>query len=250
LKGNNNISTRLIIDVGNTLTKVAIFTSNQIIEQTSVKELTDHLILQIKIKHNPTCAIMSSVGKPDDNLLNLLKKHFEFFELTHNTPVPIRNNYATPETLGKDRLAAVVGAYNLFPGQNCLIIDAGTCITYDFLDSLGIYQGGAISPGINLRFKSLHTFTNRHPLVNHRNFTGLIGKSTEDSILSGVINGTMAEIEGIIEKYNNEYTNLVVVLTGGDRNYFDKKLKNSIFAVPNLVLKGLNEILDFNVKKQ
>jgi type III pantothenate kinase len=157
------------------------------------------------------------------------------------------NKYNTPETLGKDRLAGVVGAMQLMPASDILVIDAGTALTYDIVTSSGEYLGGAISPGITMRYKALHTFTNRLPLLDYNDDAQLIGYDTSSCIHSGVLNGAAAEMEGIIQQYRQIYPGLRIILTGGDQNYFDKRLKIKTFAAPNLVLEGLNLILDFNI---
>jgi type III pantothenate kinase len=181
-------------------------------------------------------------------LQELVSKHIPLIILNAETPLPIKLNYLTPKTLGADRIAAVVGAHSLHPQKNILVIETGTCITYDFIDADGIYQGGGISPGIHLRFSALHNFTEKLPLVTAIGDAALIGKSTESSIQSGVINGIIAELQGIISSYESNYENLTVILSGGDLEYFDKNLKNNIFAVPNIVLTGLNIILELNDK--
>jgi len=170
-------------------------------------------------------------------------------ELDTSTLLPITLNYKTLETLGKDRIALAVAAAQLYPHKNVLIIDAGTCITYDFIDKHKEYQGGSISPGIQMRFKALNTFTDKLPLINPTDNVELLGKSTSESISSGVMNGVYSEIDGIIDKYKINFPDIEVILTGGDIIYFDKKLKNNIFANSNLVLKGLNMILDYNAGK-
>ncbi|MFP4469286.1 MAG: type III pantothenate kinase [Bacteroidales bacterium] len=241
---------RLVIDVGNTLTKVAVFQAQKQIALHTSEKIHIPDLENFRHSYQPAHAVLVSVGRLPEDTLEYLQSNYQLLMLDHHTPIPIRNLYKTPETLGKDRLAAVVAAADLFPGKNCLVIDAGTCITYDLIDRVAQYHGGAISPGIPLRFKALHTFTNKLPLVNHKNFDGLAGATTEESILAGVINGSLAEMEGTIGRYREKYPDLQVVLTGGDMNFFDKKLKSNIFAVPNLVLKGLNVILDFNVKNQ
>jgi type III pantothenate kinase len=239
-------SPRLVIDFGNTRAKVAVFEYGRIVELSTTESINTRQLATLKEKFQINHCIVSSVTTIVPEIKNFIEQNFNFTELDHRTKVPIKNLYKTPETLGKDRLAAVVGTHALFQKTNCLIIDAGTCITFDFLDNQGNYQGGAISPGINLRFKSLHTFTSRLPLINSKNFGDIIGKTTEESILSGVLNGTVAELNCTIQKYQELFAGLQVVLTGGDMNFFDGKLKSNIFAAPNLVLTGLNEILDFN----
>lgn len=247
---NNSKFHRLIIDFGNTLVKIAIFKNDEIkalvTESAFDQSIVNHLVAEYPAHH----AIISSVITIPEEALEYLHHNFALTELSHNTPVPITNLYKTPETLGRDRLAVAVAAHQMFPDAPTLVIDAGTCITFDFTDQAGNYHGGGISPGINMRFKALHTFTQRLPLVKHQNFDGLSGTNTEDSILSGVLNGTIAEFDGIIDAYETRYDGLKVMITGGDSKFFAKKLKSNIFAVPNLVLKGLNEILNFNVKQQ
>jgi len=242
-------SPRLVIDFGNTLAKVAVFKNRQTIEVFSIEHVNIEQFTALANKYHFQNCIVSSVTTIPAEIRDFLEQHFHFTELDHHTPIPVKNLYKTPETLGKDRLAAVVGAFCFFPATNCLVIDAGTCITFDFLDNHGNYHGGAISPGVNLRFKALHTFTSRLPLISSKNFEGIIGKTSEESILSGVLNGTVAEMKCTIHAYTEIYPDLQVVLTGGDMIFFETKLKSNIFATPNLVLVGLNEILNFNAVK-
>jgi type III pantothenate kinase len=240
----------LIIDFGNTLTKTAVFFNDQCLEIKTTPHLKpDDLAYFIK-KYNPLHAIISSVVKVPDEIRQYLNARSNCIELSHTTPVPISNLYKTPETLGLDRLALAVAATGIFPGHNVLAIDAGTCVTFDFVDDRKNYHGGGISPGIQMRFKALHTFTERLPLINHQNFDGLSGTTTTESILSGVLNGIIAEFDGIIRMYKAGHKDLKVIVTGGDVNFFAMKLKSNIFAAPNLVLNGLNVILNFNVEKE
>lgn len=178
-------------------------------------------------------------------------KKASFIELNNKTPLPINLAYDTPKTLGSDRIALSVGASILFPNKNCLIIGTGTCITLDFLAKTGEYLGGAISPGLTMRLQSLNIFTDKLPLVklkkNKKEFP-LIGKTTEESIESGVLNGTFAEIEGTIAKYKENYKDLTVILTGGDLKLFEKNLKSNIFVFSNLQAIGLNRILNYNAE--
>jgi len=172
-----------------------------------------------------------------------LKKTYGLVELTEKTKIPIRNGYKTPRTLGKDRLAAVIGAYYMFPKKPCLVIDAGTCITYDFLSKAGTYLGGGISPGMMLRFKAMNDYTAALPLASFSKKAKYIGKNTKESLQSGAQWGFLLEIEGFINKYREQYPGLQVILTGGDSEYLSKNLKTKIFVNPNLVLDGLNKIL-------
>lgn len=239
----------LVIDYGNTLVKAAIFENNNEIDLITTPELQISDLVGFQKKYDPEQAIISSVVGIPVPIKKHLESNFHFIELSHLTPVPIINNYRTPETLGRDRLALAVAASAFFPGQHTLVIDAGTCVTFDFIDAHSNYHGGGISPGITMRFKALHTFTKRLPLVKSQNFESLSGTTTEESILSGVLNGIVAEFDGIIGRYRDDYPDLKVLITGGDVNFFAKKLKSNIFAVPNLVLKGLNVILNFNVDR-
>jgi type III pantothenate kinase len=196
-------------------------------------------------------AILSSVKPVDEELIRFLSQNFQLFiELDQHTPLPIENLYKTPETLGKDRIAAAVGANELFPGQNVLIIDAGTAITYDMVSEKNEFLGGNISPGLQMRFKALNQFTGKLPLINYSDEFQLIGRNTEDAIRAGVQNGILYEIERTIETFNRNYENLQIVMTGGDSIFFDKKLNYSIFVHFNLTLIGLNRILEHNAKKK
>ena len=244
------IDTKLCLDLGNTRIKAAVFEGacmvfNQVFDQLSPTELKQ-LVRQYSIKH----CILSSVRNHPSYFNEVLHTYCTtFIELTHKTPIPIQNNYTTPKTLGKDRLAAVIGGVALYPNSHILVIDAGTCITFDFVDSEQTYHGGSISMGLNMRFRALHTFTDQLPLIEREDIGNLIGRNTRQSILSGVIGGTIAELNGLIEQYRSQYSPLTVLITGGDVLFFESKLKSEIFARPNLVLLGLNKILDYNVAK-
>ncbi|MDT8392796.1 MAG: type III pantothenate kinase [Bacteroidales bacterium] len=239
----------LAIDVGNTLSKLAVFDRNEIIFIQKEERLSATSIRQLFNQYQDIrSVIVASVKDPEEPYQPLFPEGIPLIILNHNTPLPIKIDYDTPETLGMDRLSAVVAAHHLFPGKNALVIESGTCITYDLIDAKGFYRGGSISPGIDLRFKALHNFTGKLPLVKPVKDAVLTAKSTETSIQSGVMNGIIAEINGIISVYDGIYENLTVILSGGNLDYFDKNLKNNIFAVPNIVLKGLNIIHNFNDK--
>ena len=206
----------------------------------------------LKDEHSQmTQAILSSVKPVDDEILQFLSGNFDLFiELDHRTELPIENLYETPETLGKDRLAAAVGANELFPDQNLLIIDAGTAITYDLVSEKNEFIGGNISPGLQMRFKALNHFTGKLPLVSYSDEFQDIGRNTTDAIRAGVQNGILYEIAQTIELFNKNYQNLQIVMTGGDSIFFDKKLNYSIFVHFNITLIGLNRILEHNAKKK
>ena len=232
---------KLIIDIGNTLVKYAIFSSDEIVIIYKKNDVELSFMQELIQKHNVNDVIISSVRDKVDGDFGIKTLY-----LNHLTPLPITINYETPETLGNDRIANVVAASILYPNKNILIIDAGTCITIDFIDQNKEYQGGRISPGIEMRYKSLHKYTSNLPKLTISNTAQQIGKDTNSSIVSGVEKGVVAEIETIIDDFKNENEDLFVIVTGGDTFFFENTLKNSIFADQNLVLKGLNEILKYN----
>jgi len=240
---------KLVIDYGNSRVKTALF-DNDLLFDINEEETLDAVRLENFLMDKPavTAAIISAVRDYDESLRKYLRKHFYFIELNPHTPVPLLNRYLTPDSLGNDRLAGAVAANAMFPNQNVLVIDAGTCITYNFIDDHNAFWGGGISPGLTLRLKALYTFTDKLPLIPLDEMEHLIGRSTAESILSGVINGTTAEINGIIDSYGDLYPDVKVILTGGNAKYFDKKLKINIFVYPNLVLSGLNIILNHNLE--
>lgn len=235
----------LVVDHGNTSAKVAIFDQQELIEKRSfpVKEDLQHFLQQADAEN----FIVSSVNTDAELISSWAIRAKRKFILTHKLPLPITIVYTTPHTLGVDRIAGACGALQLFPGYDSLVIDSGTCVTYDFTDADGKYHGGGISPGLTMRFQAMHTFTARLPLVKPAEQPELIGNSTESSMQSGVIWGMTAEMEGIINLYSAKYPRLKVVLCGGDSGLFEKKLKASIFASPDLVLLGLNRVLIHNV---
>lgn len=240
----------LIIDVGNTRVKVAVFESDTILEMfifDKTKIISE--VKKITKKNTFDSAIISSVASISEKKLQKLKEIVPLLELNHTIKVPFKNLYKTPTTLGVDRIALATAGIMKYSQKNILIIDAGTCITFDFINSKGEYLGGAISLGIKMRLKALHHFTAKLPLVEKQNIDYYIGKNTNESILSGVVNGVTQEIEGIISQYEEKYSNLTVVLTGGDTNFLSKQLKSSIFAHQNFLLEGLNAILTFNKDK-
>jgi type III pantothenate kinase len=240
---------KLVIDLGNSRAKVAVYMHDELTVVHTIGEPTPEKIYQMGLHKLPIAAgIICSVAE-NPALYTVLFPDLTWIILESQTPLPIRNKYQTPETLGKDRLAAVSGAHFLYPGHDLLVIDAGTAVTYDFLNHKGEYHGGSISPGLSMRFRALYTFTSRLPLLQAEEITFLTGCNTRESILSGVINGLCAEMDGIIDQYKLSWPSIQIVLTGGDAKYFEKTLKNSIFASPNLVLTGLKLILDYNLEK-
>lgn len=236
----------VVVDYGNSSAKVAIFDQHQVQSKhvfNAQQELKNFLS-----QSSAENFIISSVSADAEQVLSWAVMAKQKFILSHKLPLPIKIDYATPHTLGVDRIAGSCGAIQLFPNQNTLVIDAGTCITYDFTDSQAHYYGGGISPGLKMRFEAVHTFTARLPLVSPSENPDLIGTSTETSIQSGIGNGTVAELDGIIDRYRHKYPDLQVILCGGDAPFFENKLKASIFASPDLVLIGLNRVLIHNVR--
>jgi len=240
----------LTIDIGNTRVKAAVFEGDKLIDLFVFdKKIIISQIRKIIKKHPISLGIISNVGSVSVKKMAQLKKSFDFMVVSASLKVPFTNLYKTPKTLGVDRIALVAGAVKQFPNKNVLIIDAGTCITFDFIDHKASYLGGAISPGIHMRYEALNKFTANLPLITTLQLDDFIGKNTEESIISGVLNGVEKEINGIIEAYRHKYLDLTVVLTGGDTNFLSKQLKSSIFANQNFLLQGLNEILKFNQHK-
>ena len=240
-----DMSKTLVIDIGNTKSKVAIFEEMELLQFMDVCQSNEleELISTHQIKH----AILSSVKSNNKALIDLVHAQCELKILTHSTILPFENNYATPHTLGMDRIAGVAGAIHFYPKKPCLVIDIGTCITYDLIDANAVYQGGAISPGLHMRLKAMNTFTDKLPLVEFAGEPDLIGKSTDSCMSSGAFNGMIGEINETIARYSELFNGLQVIICGGDTALFGKHIKNNIFAAPNLVLYGLNKILLFNV---
>lgn len=240
----------LAIDVGNTRIKAAVF-ENSILLKSFVFSKEDLItsISEILENYKIDKGVISAVSKIIDDNLQKLRQLLFLEEINHMTKVPFKNLYATPKTLGIDRICLVTAAVSEFSYKNVLVIDAGTCITYDFINKEKEYLGGAISPGLEMRYKSLPTFTSNLPLLSTKVPENFIGNSTSECIHSGVVNGVIQEIEGVINQYKQEYLDLTVVLTGGDINFLSKQLKSSIFANQNFLLQGLNELLIFNKSK-
>lgn len=238
---------KLILDFGNTLKKLAVYIGDEQVEIQSTRNDVVNIIEDLRRKYpDLKTAILSSVINIDIHLMTYLKTNFKFVFFSAEIPVPLTNNYLSPETLGRDRLAAAVGAVQMFPNMNLLVIDAGSSVTYDIITKKGEYLGGAISLGVQMRAKALNTFTDKLPLVDAPASTQQIGNNTDTSLKSGIVNGAIAEMNGMIEAFLHTYDDLKIILTGGDAYYFDKSLKYDIFASENLVLKGLNYILDYN----
>lgn len=238
----------LAIDIGNTRTKFAVFEGRDILHSSSLKNEALELNNEILKNYEIEAMIISSVNEKAEETLQLGTLNIPTLILNHKTALPFQLEYESPDTLGKDRIAAVAGAHAQFPNKNTLVIDAGTCVTYDFLTAGGAYLGGAISPGVQLRLRAMNSYTGKLPLLHWEGIERPqnIGGTTIMSMLSGAVNGLISEMRGFIESYKKQNKTLKIVITGGDANFFVEELKNGIFADPNLVLKGLNEILIYN----
>lgn len=238
----------LAIDVGNTKIKFAVFELNTLVEKEIASNLDWKNTLEKILKKNikiQNC-IISSVGKLEDSDFLSFLSGIKVIFISRDIKFPFQNKYDTPNTLGIDRMVLAAGAVLQFPNQNRLVIDAGTCITYDYIDNNQNYLGGAISPGILLRYQSLHNYTAKLPLLNREEPNSTIGKSTNQSIHSGVINGVVNEIDGFIDDFRVQNDKFIIILTGGDADFLAKRLKNTIFANPNFLLESLNQTFQFN----
>ena len=191
---------------------------------------------------------MTTVGDLDKKNFLAIENRTKVVFINKDFKFPFKNLYETPETLGIDRMVLASGATIQFPNKNRLIIDAGTCITYDFVDEEDNYLGGAIAPGIRLRYESLHHFTAKLPLLKKEYPKNTIGNSTEESMHSGIVNGVIFEIEGYIDYFKSKNANFIIILTGGDADFLAKKLKNTIFANSNFLLESLNQTFQYNQK--
>lgn len=236
----------LAIDLGNTRVKAGLFNGRELLE-TRVYDTLDAFSADHAFYEKAEKCMVGSVVSDTNYIAGVLKNFKGLHFFMAGSPIPLKNLYKSALTLGSDRLAASVGAYALYPDKNVLVIDSGTALKFNFTNSNNEYLGGAISPGLQMRFKALKYFTDKLPLVNfNADFEKLIGQSTEESILSGVIHGILNETDGVINEYRQLYPDLTILVTGGDTGFFAKRLKNRIFAHPHLVLNGLNEILIYN----
>lgn len=241
----------LILDFGNTITKVAVFSGEEALhtERISQPGISYLSGLFSQYKGISRCIISAVGGFPAEFFDYLANTLDQCIELDYTTPLPITNLYKTPTSLGYDRIAGVVAASSIFPGSTALVIDAGSAITYDLINDKAEFTGGNISPGATMRAKALNSFTQKLPFIKLDEEFNLLGNSTETAINSGILNGILFEMDSYIDRLKEIYPELKVILTGGDTYLFDKKLKNHIFVDLNLNLKGLNRILLHNAIK-
>lgn len=240
----------LTLDIGNTRTKAGLFRGNELVEQAI---WTDSSLAELQAFGNHRDiknVIVSSVAEPDEALLERLSRYFRVLELTYRTPLPFKNQYKTPETLGKDRLAGVAGAHWLYPHENCLVVDCGTCIKYDMLTGDGVYHGGNIAPGAKMRIMAMHHFTARLPEVEMAMPADFTGFSTETALQNGALRGALLEIRGFVELFKARHGTLKIILTGGDAGFFKSHLDiQDLNVESDLTLFGLNHILQHNLSQ-
>ena len=240
----------LVVDIGNTRIKCAVYELDTLkaVFVFTEKEAENNFKNILFSYPNVTDLIVSSVAKTLTFDLQTISNNLNIHFVSNLDSFPFENKYATPKTLGVDRMILAAGATLLYPKQNRLIIDAGTCVTYDFVDENDNYWGGAISPGFRLRYESLHQFTAKLPLLTLEEPEGLVGSSTNQSIHSGVVNGLICEMDGFIERYKQQNENFTIILTGGDAVFLAKRLKNTIFANSNFLLESLNQFFQYKIK--
>lgn len=238
----------LTIDAGNTQIKLGVFAGGVLdYSRTTTREDFVEVIKEV-FEHSPgiSHAILSSVGEIEDWIVDVVSVFCKLHVVSQDTRVPYKNAYATTQTLGTDRMALATAAFFHAEKSNVLVIDAGSCVTYDMVNDIGEYMGGGISPGLRMRYKALNTFTARLPLLEPKQPLALIGNATESSMHSGVVNGLCMELDGMIDQYKSLFRNLTVILTGGDAQFLSVRLKNTIFAHSNFLLEGLNQLLEYN----
>lgn len=239
---------KLVLDIGNTLGKLVVYDQEDEVFKTQF-ELGEMYATLIELFLNfpeITQAILCSVVSIEPQTQLFLKEKTILLKVNSQLKLPFENRYETPETLGADRIGLVAAAVFKYPGKNCLVVDAGSCVTYDFISSDGIYRGGAISPGLQMRFKAMHEHTNKLPFVTLKEEFIAIGANTQNSILAGAVNGLVFEIEGWQSSLERTYEDLTLILTGGDAQFLSKRLKNTIFAHSNFLVQGLRQLLDYN----
>ena len=241
----------LVVDIGNTLLKLAVFDGGRLVAQQCVGELREETFAGLLGGARAARAVVASTRGEAPAIVEAVRRHTDYLlEFTPATPVPIGNAYLTPATLGRDRLAAAVGAATLYPGRNALIVDFGTAVTLDFVSADGVFRGGCISPGMAMRFRALHEYTAALPLCDATDSAELLGRTTDEAVRLGVMNSLAFEIEGYIARMQGEIEDLCVIFTGGDTNFFATRIKNTIFANCNLVFWGLNRILEYNASEE
>jgi len=240
----------LTVDVGNTRIKGAVFEDDNGIEffVCSKDGIQEEIVNVLKKYQKITHLVVASVGGIEKQVFLDFEDELKVWFVSHDDSFPFLNKYATPKTLGIDRMVLAAGATLKYQSQNRLIIDVGTCVTYDFVDQNDVYLGGAISPGLRLRYEALNNFTEKLPLLTVESPKYFVGDSTAEAIHSGVVNGLVYEINGFVDEYRAQYSNFIIILTGGDTEFLAKRLKNTIFANSNFLLESLNQIFQYKIK--
>lgn len=236
-----NCKVQVTLDIGNSRIKFAIWERGRLVQHGIIPEFNLTLIPKSHLIDSAAVCNTSGIEFPE-----LKSVKFSVLQLSYRNKLPFESKYKTPETLGADRIAAIAGVCKLYPNENVLIIDAGTCITTDFIDDKSVYRGGAISPGMEMRYKALHNYTGKLPLVKHKTSPGMLGNSTEESIISGVWEGILGELNYRIHQLLKKYPEIKVVITGGDSEILANNLKYRIFAEPLLIHHGLLHCLKLN----
>lgn len=236
----------LCIDIGNTNIKLGIIDGSEVIHYQVQKKVyvRDLVALQSKYKYDKV--VLGASGRIPTRIMRHLEANYHLLQINGATPLPIKIGYETPETLGRDRIAAVTGANLLYPDNDNCVISLGTCITYDVITKDKLFVGGNIAPGIYLRLKAMHDYTANLPLVEKGDFSQLLGRSTEEALQNGATLGTLLEIESFIVRIKSQYPGINIILTGGDADFFAEMINSKIFVNPYLVLLGLNKIMSFN----
>lgn len=238
---------RLVLDIGNTRCKYGVFDENDFIIDYHVSEDLDVVLIDHLCSGHAVSTIgLASTRNLELSTIHQISQKYHLVYIDDSVKVPIKNLYRTPETLGRDRLAAVVGANHKYAGENCICISAGTCITYDFIDHEGVYHGGNIAPGLQMRLEAMHAFTDKLPLVEAMYNEDVLGKSTDEALQNGAVRGAIFELESFIQLMIEKFGPVRVLISGGDSNFFADRTKYQIFAHSNLILEGLNEIMKFN----
>jgi type III pantothenate kinase len=240
----------LSLDIGNTRIKAAVFDGRKLLPESQTFDFNWHKAIQYKKKFPFTETIISSTRSGIGKLISTFSELGNIHILNHKTSVPVQVDYDTPKTLGPDRIAAICGANHMFKGENCLVVDAGTCITFDYIDHHQKFHGGNIAPGIQMRLKAMHEYTSKLPHVHKKHTKKLLGKTTQEALQNGACLGVAMEIEALYERLYISERQINIILTGGDALFLAENVKKEIFVVPNLVLIGLNEILLHNLEHE
>ncbi|MCS6929267.1 MAG: type III pantothenate kinase [Saprospiraceae bacterium] len=241
----------LVLDIGNTRIKSGLFADNVCKEVNFWNTDQWPQLVAYAANARVRSIVLATVIPLEEAWIEQLRQQANvWLELTHRTSLPFRIAYHTPHTLGRDRIAAVAGAYALWPAQNCLVIDCGTCIKYDILSAEGVYLGGNIAPGASMRLKAMHVFTAQLPLASLEMPTTAIGHSTITALQNGALRGAALEIEGFVRLFRQQFPNLTVILTGGDATFFRSVLPFDLPVEPHLTLYGLNYLLHYHTTQQ